>query len=110
MSSFDPDVALRYNGSTSAFIDVFVNSDSGGLNGPDAGMAWEPDGNSSRIFPPRLSASTGPAGILETHESFAEPQSGSSRGGSLVKRSMKLALVMEATAESAVRMLSAAPV
>ncbi|MBC8071583.1 MAG: hypothetical protein IAG13_24870 [Deltaproteobacteria bacterium] len=45
VSSFDSDAILRYDGSTGAFIDVFVASGEGGLNGPDAGTVFGPDGN-----------------------------------------------------------------
>lgn len=44
VSSFDSDAILRYDGSTGAFIDLFVPSGTGGLNGPDAGMVFGPDG------------------------------------------------------------------
>jgi len=35
VSSGDTDEVLRYNGTTGAFIDVFVSAMSGGLNGPN---------------------------------------------------------------------------
>ncbi|MFG0329070.1 MAG: hypothetical protein ACF8PN_04145 [Phycisphaerales bacterium] len=44
VGSFDSDAVLRYDGSTGAFVEVFVASGSGGLNGPDAGKAFGPDG------------------------------------------------------------------
>jgi streptogramin lyase len=44
VSSFDSDAILRYDGSTGAFVDLFVPSGAGGLNGPDAGMVFGPDG------------------------------------------------------------------
>ncbi len=50
VSSYDTDQILRYNRTTGAFIDIFVEdnpnttvSESGGLNGP-MGMEWGPDG------------------------------------------------------------------
>jgi len=45
VSSFNNDRVLRYDGTTGAYIDQFVTANSGGLNGPDAGMAWGPDGH-----------------------------------------------------------------
>ncbi len=45
VASFNSDSILRYNGETGAFIDVFVSSGSGGLNGPDAGCVFGTDGN-----------------------------------------------------------------
>lgn len=45
ISSFDSDAILRYDGATGAFVDVFVPANSGGLDGPDAGMAFGPDGH-----------------------------------------------------------------
>lgn len=44
VSSFDSDAVLRYD-PDGAFIDVFVESQAGGLDGPDAGMALGPDGD-----------------------------------------------------------------
>jgi hypothetical protein len=44
-SSFDCDAILRYDGASGAFVDVFVPANSGGLDGPDAGMAFGPDGH-----------------------------------------------------------------
>lgn len=64
VSSFDSDAILRYDGSTGAFIDVFVPGGAGGLDGPDAGMVFGPDGHlyvpgfySNSI--PRYDAATG---------------------------------------------------
>jgi len=45
VASFDSDSILRYDGSTGAFLDVFVSSGSGNLNGPDAGTKFGPDGH-----------------------------------------------------------------
>jgi DNA-binding beta-propeller fold protein YncE len=45
VSSFDSDAILRYDGSSGAFIDVFVSTGSGGLDGPDAGTVFGPDGD-----------------------------------------------------------------
>lgn len=45
VSSFDSDAILRYDGSTGAFVDVFVPGGAGGLDGPDAGMVFGPDGH-----------------------------------------------------------------
>lgn len=45
VASFDNDQVLRYNGTTGAFIDVFVTAASGGLNGPDNGTIFGPDGH-----------------------------------------------------------------
>ena len=42
VASFNTDEILRYDGSTGAFLDVFVAAGSGALNGPDAGMAFGP--------------------------------------------------------------------
>lgn len=44
VSSFDSDAILRYDGETGAFVDVFVPTGEGGLNGPDAGMVFGADG------------------------------------------------------------------
>lgn len=43
--SFDGDDVRRYDGSTGAFLGIFVSAGSGGLNGPDAGMTFGPDGH-----------------------------------------------------------------
>ncbi len=45
VSSFESDSILRYDGDTGVFIDVFVPSGSGGLDGPDAGMVFGPGGD-----------------------------------------------------------------
>jgi sugar lactone lactonase YvrE len=45
VSSFDGDAVLRYDGTTGAFVDLFVTEGAGGLNGPDAGMVFGPDGD-----------------------------------------------------------------
>lgn len=45
VASFDNDSVRRYNGTTGAFIDVFVPTGSNLLNGPDAGMIFGADGN-----------------------------------------------------------------
>lgn len=45
VGSFSGDSILRYDGRSGAFIDVFVSSASGNLNGPDAGMAFGPSGD-----------------------------------------------------------------
>lgn len=45
VASFDNDMVLRYDGTTGAFIDIFVTAASGGLNGPDNGTIFGPDGN-----------------------------------------------------------------
>lgn len=45
VASFDSDAVLRYDGSTGAFLDVFVAPGSDGLDGPDAGITFGPDGN-----------------------------------------------------------------
>lgn len=45
VSSFDADAILRYDGQTGAFLDVFVEANSGGLDGPDAGMVFGPGGD-----------------------------------------------------------------
>ena len=45
VASFETDSILRYDGSTGAFIGVFVSTGLGGLNGPDAGTQFGPDGN-----------------------------------------------------------------
>jgi hypothetical protein len=44
VASFDNDRILRYDGQTGAFLDVFVDPGSGGLDGPDAGIVFGPDG------------------------------------------------------------------
>jgi DNA-binding beta-propeller fold protein YncE len=44
VSSFDSDAVLRYD-ADGTFVDVFVESQAGGLDGPDAGMAFGPDGD-----------------------------------------------------------------
>jgi DNA-binding beta-propeller fold protein YncE len=45
VSSFVGDSILVFDGADGAFVEVFVASGSGGLNGPDAGIAFGPDGN-----------------------------------------------------------------
>ena len=45
VGSFNTNQVLRYDGSTGAYLGVFVSGLSGGLFGPDAGMAWGPDGH-----------------------------------------------------------------
>ncbi|MBT8486621.1 MAG: hypothetical protein HKO59_11995 [Phycisphaerales bacterium] len=45
VSSFDGDSILTFDGSSGAFVDVFVTPGLGGLNGPDAGMSFGPDGH-----------------------------------------------------------------
>jgi hypothetical protein len=45
VASFDRDRILRYDGVTGAFEAVVVPSNTGGLNGPDLGMAFGPDGS-----------------------------------------------------------------
>jgi DNA-binding beta-propeller fold protein YncE len=56
VASFDTDRVLRYDGATGAFLGVFVGNDpatpqdeTGGLDGPDAGMTFGPDG---RLYVP----------------------------------------------------------
>jgi DNA-binding beta-propeller fold protein YncE len=44
VASFETDSILRYEGKTGLFVDAFVPSQSGGLNGPDAGIVFGPDG------------------------------------------------------------------
>ncbi|MFG0317965.1 MAG: hypothetical protein ACF8XB_11875 [Planctomycetota bacterium JB042] len=44
VASFETDQVLRYDGTTGAFVGVFVAAGAGGLNGPDAGMTFHPDG------------------------------------------------------------------
>jgi DNA-binding beta-propeller fold protein YncE len=45
VASFETDSILRYDGTTGAFLDVFVGTGSGGLDGPDAGTKFGPDGH-----------------------------------------------------------------
>lgn len=45
VASFDGDNVLRYDGTTGAYMDVFVSAGDGNLNGPDAGMTFGPDGH-----------------------------------------------------------------
>jgi len=45
VASFTLDAILRYDGRTGAFVDVFVDSAAGNLDGPDAGMTFGPDGD-----------------------------------------------------------------
>ena len=45
VADFNGDRVLRYDGATGAFLDVFVASGAGSLNGPDAGMCFGPDGH-----------------------------------------------------------------
>ena len=52
VASFSGDNVLRFDGQTGAFLDEFVGDDpatpineTGGLNGPDAGMVFGPDGH-----------------------------------------------------------------
>ncbi len=45
VASFDNDSIFQYDGTTGAFLSLFVTAGSGGLNGPDAGMAFHPNGN-----------------------------------------------------------------
>lgn len=45
VSSFDGDSVLVFGGTDGAFIETFVTARSGGLNGPDAGMTFGPDGH-----------------------------------------------------------------
>lgn len=45
VSSFDGDSVLVFDGVDGGFVEVFVTSGSGGLNGPDAGMTFGPDGH-----------------------------------------------------------------
>jgi DNA-binding beta-propeller fold protein YncE len=45
VASFNSDAILLYDGRTGAFLSVFVAPGSGGLNGPDAGMTFGPDGH-----------------------------------------------------------------
>ncbi|MBL8766453.1 MAG: hypothetical protein JNL94_03755 [Planctomycetes bacterium] len=56
VASFDTDRVLRYDGTTGAFLGAFVADDpatpaneAGGLDGPDAGMTFGPDG---RLYVP----------------------------------------------------------
>ncbi|HUN82411.1 MAG TPA: hypothetical protein VMV81_12985 [Phycisphaerae bacterium] len=43
--SFNSNSVIRYNGVTGAYIDTFIPTGSGALNGPDAGSVFGPDGN-----------------------------------------------------------------
>ena len=45
VASFNSDSILRYDELTGEFVDVFVPSGSGGLDGPDAGMVFGPGGD-----------------------------------------------------------------
>lgn len=45
VASFDNDSVLRYDGTTGAFLNVFVPTGANTLNGPDAGMIFGIDGN-----------------------------------------------------------------
>lgn len=45
VASFADDQILRYDGTTGAFIDVFVAAGTGNINGPDAGLDFGPDGD-----------------------------------------------------------------
>lgn len=45
VASFETDSIKRYDETTGAYIDDFVLPQSGGLNGPDAGMVFGPDGH-----------------------------------------------------------------
>ncbi|TAH36368.1 MAG: hypothetical protein EYC70_11230 [Planctomycetota bacterium] len=45
VASFNTDAVLRYQGSSGAFLDVFVPPNSANLNGPDVGMIFGPDGS-----------------------------------------------------------------
>jgi len=45
VASFDNDCVLRFDGASGAYMDIFVDTGSGGLDGPDAGMTFGPDGH-----------------------------------------------------------------
>jgi DNA-binding beta-propeller fold protein YncE len=45
VASFNTDAVLTYDERSGAFVGVFVAPSLGGLNGPDAGMAFGPDGH-----------------------------------------------------------------
>ncbi|MHC5002050.1 MAG: NHL repeat-containing protein, partial [Planctomycetota bacterium] len=45
VASFNGDSVLLYDGADGSFVSVFVSPGSGGLNGPDAGIAFGPDGH-----------------------------------------------------------------
>ena len=45
VASFDSDAILRYDGSTGEFLGEFVGTGVGGLDGPDAGTTFGPDGH-----------------------------------------------------------------
>ncbi len=45
VASFQDDAVLRYDGVTGAYIDDFIPSGTGAINGPDAGMDFGPDGH-----------------------------------------------------------------
>ncbi len=45
VASFSLDAVLRYDGVTGAYVDDFIPSGTGAINGPDAGMDFGPDGH-----------------------------------------------------------------
>ena len=45
VASFIDDAVLRYDGATGAYVDDFIPSGTGAINGPDAGMDFGPDGH-----------------------------------------------------------------
>lgn len=64
VASFSMNAVLRYDGETGAYVDDFIPSGTGAINGPDAGMDFGPDGhlyipsfNNNRVL--RYHAKTG---------------------------------------------------
>lgn len=45
VASFVDDAVLRYDGTSGAYVDDFIPSGTGAINGPDAGMDFGPDGH-----------------------------------------------------------------